>query len=211
MVRPSPYAPVVGRPSRFDTDEILDAAAHLIAVGGPLAATATAVGRQIGAPSGSIYHRFASRDLLVAQLWVRTVTRFQDGFEAALDLADVDEATEAAARYTPQWCRQHMDDARVLLLHHRRELAREWPDELGPEVERLTASLHGTLRRFARRRLGSASAPSVERVSFALIDVPFAAVRRHLADGHRPPSRLDDLVLVSARAVLSDGVSASTL
>ena len=48
------------------------------------AATVSRIATSVGAPVGSVYHRFASRDVLMAELWLRTITRFQDGYLAAL-------------------------------------------------------------------------------------------------------------------------------
>ncbi len=130
----------------FDAEDILDTAVRLIARDGASAATASAIAREIGAPSGSIYHRFPSRDLLVARLWVRTVARFQEGFESALAISDVEEAADAAATYTPRWCREHIDEACVLVLHRRRDLTTAWPDELGPELDELGERLGSAMR-----------------------------------------------------------------
>ena len=58
----------------------MDAAMRLVAEGGPNAATVAGIAGALGAPVGSIYHRFKSRDLLLARLWIRTVKRFQVGF-----------------------------------------------------------------------------------------------------------------------------------
>ena len=70
----------MGRPPKFDSQQILDATALLIAEGGPEQATVASIAKRLGAPSGSIYHRFESRDLLLARLWIRTVHRAQQGF-----------------------------------------------------------------------------------------------------------------------------------
>jgi AcrR family transcriptional regulator len=56
------------RPSRFSEAQILDATAAIVAAGGPGAATIGAIGNVLKAPSGSIYHRFASRDVLLGRL-----------------------------------------------------------------------------------------------------------------------------------------------
>ena len=82
----------MGRPSKFDSEQMLDAAAGLVARGGPSRATVAAIAEKLEAPSGSIYHRFESRDLLLARLWIRTVRRAQEGFAAALDGPDLAEA-----------------------------------------------------------------------------------------------------------------------
>src|SRR5215470_4430337 len=68
------------RPPRFDAEQILAAAGRLIALEGPSGATIGAIGRVVRAPTGSIYHRFASRDVLLAEVWLRAAAAFQNAF-----------------------------------------------------------------------------------------------------------------------------------
>ena len=56
------------RPARFTLDELLDAAAALLAADGPAAVTMSAVARAAHAPSGSMYHRFPTRAALCGEL-----------------------------------------------------------------------------------------------------------------------------------------------
>ena len=55
------------RPAIFTLDELLDAAAALLAADGPSAVTMSAVARAAGAPSGSMYHRFPTRAALCGE------------------------------------------------------------------------------------------------------------------------------------------------
>src|SRR5215831_10092404 len=72
------------RPSKFSEGKILDAAASLVAAGGPRAATIGAIGATLDAPWGSIYHRFSSRHVLLGRLWLSKAAMFQDRFVEAL-------------------------------------------------------------------------------------------------------------------------------
>jgi AcrR family transcriptional regulator len=186
----------MGRPAKFTEDRILDAALAVTAAHGPAAATIAAIARRLGAPSGSLYHRFGSRDLLLAGLWTRCVRRFQDGFVAAL----AEDDAEGAALHTPRWCRQHPDEAAVLLLYRREDLAAEWPGELGVELEALGREAADALDAFTGRHPGLGR----ERLVFATVDVPYGAVRRHLLARRPPPLQVDDLIARTCRAVLSD-------
>ncbi|NOX28486.1 MAG: helix-turn-helix transcriptional regulator, partial [Actinobacteria bacterium] len=56
----------MGRRPKYSSDQILDAAASLLAADGPTALSVARIAARLGAPSGSIYHRFGSRDVLVA-------------------------------------------------------------------------------------------------------------------------------------------------
>jgi AcrR family transcriptional regulator len=63
----------MGRRALYSADQILDAARDLAAQSGPAAVTIAALGSALGgAPSGSLYHRFASRNELLGRLWLRT-------------------------------------------------------------------------------------------------------------------------------------------
>lgn len=195
----------MARPAKFTESEILDAALEVIAESGPAAATMAAIADQAGAPTGSLYHRFSSRDALLARLWVRTVERFQEGFVAALAAADLDEAALGAARHALVWAREHLAEARVLVLFRREELAGRWPDEIGEELARLNGRVDEAVREHARRRYGADADGHLQRLRFVLVDLPYAASRRYLAAGMSPPVGLDELVADAARCLLPAG------
>lgn len=192
----------MGRPAKFNTEQILDATARLVAEGGPALATVAGIAERLGAPTGSIYHRFSSRDLLLARLWIRTVRRAQEGAVAALSQHDVEKAAIDAALHVPRWSRSNLDDACVLLLYRREQLAEQWPAELGDELATLNDAIEAGVRSFVRRRFGSVTKANLEVTSFALLDVPYAAVRRYLIKGSPPPPSVDDLIARTVRCIL---------
>ncbi|MET8649718.1 TetR/AcrR family transcriptional regulator [Nocardia aurea] len=184
----------MGRSAKYDKDAILDAALDLIAREGPAAATVAAIAARLGAPTGSIYHRFASRDLIVAELWIRGIRRFQTGFVQALRAGDI----EAAALHGVRWCRAHPIEAAVLLMHRREDLARRWPTALGAALTTLNDDAATAYRALLKQH------PDLDphRVGFAVFDLPAGAVRRHIAELQPPPPWVDDLVRTAVRAVL---------
>src|SRR5262245_52264849 len=185
------------RPARFTVDELLHAAAALLAADGPAAVTMSAVARAAGAPSGSMYHRFATRDALCGELWIRTEERFHAGFTAVLSTsADPQERCVAAARFTVQWCRDHPVDAQVLLTGAEALGAADWPGELTRRRKRLHRTLRGALA-------GVSADP--DRVNAAVIDIPYAVVRRHLIARHAVPASADAIVEDCARALIPSG------
>ncbi|MEO3889471.1 TetR/AcrR family transcriptional regulator [Nonomuraea sp. B5E05] len=184
----------MGRPAKFSHDQILDAALAIAAESGPGAPTMAAIAARLGGPTGSLYHRFGSRDLLIARLWLRTVRRFQDGFVRALAAGDA----EAAALHVPRWCREHPAEAALLLLHRREDLAARWPAELGQDLDQCDARVAVTLDDFAAR-----SGVDRDRLLFAVVDVPYGAVRRHLLGHRAPPPSVDELIVSVCRAVLA--------
>lgn len=182
------------RPARFTLDELLDAAAALLAADGPSAVTMSAVARAARAPSGSMYHRFPTRAALCGELWIRTEERFHAGVAVAMaSSADPQERCVAAARYTVQWCRDHLVEAQVLLTGADALGAADWPDELTSRRKRLHRAL--------RRTLAGLTADQ-DRVNAAVIDIPYAVVRRHLIAGQAIPASADAIVEECARALI---------
>lgn len=193
----------MGRPAKYSSDDILDTAAELVAEGGPNMATVAAIAARLDAPSGSLYHRFASRDLLVAHLWIRLVKEAQTGFVEALGIEDLDEAAVQASLHIPRWSRQNLAKAQVLLLHRRSDLVERWPDELGDELSVLNDDVAAAMTSYTRRHFGTTSQRARRSVSFALVDVPYAAVRSYLHAGVAPPKHVDELVLRTCRCILT--------
>ncbi|MBT2479053.1 TetR/AcrR family transcriptional regulator [Streptomyces sp. ISL-94] len=192
----------MARPPRFDTDQILDAAVRLAASAGPSGVTVSAVAQAIGAPSGSMYHRFAGRTALLAEVWLRTVERFQAGyFDALHSDPDPRRAARAAARHVVSWSRAHPQEA-SLLLHGAGEFGRaDWSEEHVRRAdfghERVYASL-GTLA----ASLGVTGRQGRERIALALVDLPLSVVRRHLRAGEPLPPHAEDLAEECTAALL---------
>ncbi|MCX4547017.1 TetR/AcrR family transcriptional regulator [Streptomyces sp. NBC_01565] len=190
------------RPPRFDADEFLDAAVLLAAAGGPAAVTMSAVAQAVGAPSGSVYHRFPGRPALLAEVWLRTVEGFQEGYLAALD-GDPDprKAARAGARHVVAWSRAHPREA-TLLLYGAEEFGRAgWSEEHRERADR------GNERVFARLGMvaaafGLTGPEGRDRIALALIDLPLAVVRRPLRAGNPLPPHAEDLAEESAAALL---------
>jgi AcrR family transcriptional regulator len=182
------------RPARFTPDELLDAAAELLAADGPAAVTMSAVARAAGAPSGSMYHRFPTRAALCGELWIRTEERFHAGLGGALTTSEEPQTRCVnAARYTVQWCRDHPVEAQVLLAGADALGAEDWPDELRGRRKRLHRRLRRTLAAIATDR---------DRVNAAVIDIPHAVVRRHLIARQAIPASADAIVEECARALI---------
>ncbi|MGI9169584.1 MAG: TetR/AcrR family transcriptional regulator [Caulobacteraceae bacterium] len=193
----------MGRRAKFYEVGILDAAATIIAERGPHAATMTAVGTAIGASNGSIYHRFGSRDELLGRVWLRTAVAFQGRFASALAGGDARQAALAAALTTPQWVRGEPGGARILLAHRREDfLSGGWPPELRAEAERLGQRLEASLMEITRRLTGGDEPQSLIATTLALVDIPYAAVRRFVIRRDTPPQEIDDLIIAACAAVL---------
>jgi AcrR family transcriptional regulator len=195
------------RPAKHDEARILSAAASLVAARGPGAATITAISTAVGAPNGSIYHRFKSRDELLGRLWLTKAAFFQDRWVKALEHPEPRQAGLDAALSLPRAVREDFDGARIMLLHRREDFLSEgWPPEMKAEAERLRNQVKEQLAGITRRLFGRGTAAAREVATFAVLDLPFSAVRRHVGGGDPPPPRIDRLIAKAYAAVL-DGTN----
>ncbi|MEV6679758.1 TetR/AcrR family transcriptional regulator [Streptomyces erythrochromogenes] len=193
----------MARPPRFDTDQILDAAVRLAASAGPGGVTMSAVAQAIGAPSGSVYHRFTGRPALLAEVWLRTVERFQEGYLARLHGgADPHTAARAAARHVVAWSRAQPEEA-ALLLYGAAEFGRaDWSEEYIRRADSGNERVYAAIGGLAAS-LGFADAPGLDRMVLALIDLPLSVVRRPLRAGEALPPHAEDLAEECAAALLA--------
>lgn len=179
------------------------AALRLVAERGPQAVTIAALAKEVGAPTGSIYHRYRSREQLLAELWMEVVEGFQAGFAASLAGADDLEGAVDTARFMAAWTREHPLEARLLLLHRRQDfVAGDWPEDLAARASALEPQIGAALRSFAQRVFGRADAETMARLRYALLDAPFGAIKPYVQARKRVPAVVDDLVAATVRAVL---------
>src|SRR5712664_3173078 len=183
----------------FDNAGFLGAARALACERGPGAVTVDSVTQRLRAPKGSFYHRFASRDALLGELWLETVLAYQEGFVAAIESGD----GLAAALHTPAWARLHLDDARLLLLFSRHDFVQgAWPLALKRGVADQARHFEACLKSFARQAFGRAGSAQLRRAVFVLAEVPIAAVKGHLERREPPPLLVDELIATTYRAVV---------
>ncbi|MCA9491275.1 MAG: TetR family transcriptional regulator [Myxococcales bacterium] len=177
----------MARPSSYTERDLLDIAVALAAEGGAAAVSVAGVARLAGAPSGSVYHRFAGRSALLARVWLHALTSFEDAWWSVAE-HEVDPGAVAAAPL--RWARSEPQLAAILARHGRRSFVE------GPEratIEAHEARLLGRWELLSARFLGDASPESLARTRFALATVPLAAIR------DRSP---EDLVVETARLLL---------
>ena len=187
--------------AQFDQAGFLDAARALIGERGLEAVTVDSVAERMGAPKGSFYYRFPSRDALLGELWLKTVLAYQEGFVAAIEAGD----GLKAALHTPAWARSHLDDARLLMLYSRNDFVHgPWPAALRRGVADQAARFEACLRKFARDAFGRAGRGEMRRATFVLAEVPIAAVKPHLQRRERPPALVDELISKTYRAIVGD-------
>ena len=190
----------MGHP-KYSEEDFLGAALAIVAERGVLEVTVAAVSERLGSPTGSFYHRFASRDALLGSLWLRAVLQFQAGMAPALEAGD----GLKAALHTPAWVRKHPDEARLLLLYDRKDfLHGEWPRDLRERVADMTQRMESASRRWARVIFGKDGRDEIRLAQFLISELPVAVVRQHLVRGERPPPLVDRIIRAAYEAVLAD-------
>jgi AcrR family transcriptional regulator len=196
----------MGRPARYEADDILDAVQRLVLENGVGGLTVSAIARASGAPVGSLYHRFGSLDELLAELWVRAARRSQVSFVAAVDAAASPLAAAlAGAQSILDFAEHEPADARLLLSFRREDLidaARRPP--LTRSLRDLNRPIDVAVTTLAQGLFGAADRPAVERTLLAVFDIPHGAIRRHLIAGRRLPPQLCRQVSAAVRAVLEE-------
>jgi AcrR family transcriptional regulator len=181
----------MGRNAHFTNEQFIDAALKIASGQGPAGVTIAAIAGEIGAPIGSVYHRFPSRDVLLAEVWLRVVSSFQESFLQFLERG----AGLEAALHTPRWVRRHPAEARIILLYRQEELVTGgWPEELKVKALELKRSLEGGIAGFTARTCGKSGRKEIDRAVFAMIDMPYGAVIRHVREGRKPPKEIEDYI-----------------
>jgi AcrR family transcriptional regulator len=187
--------------AHFEHADFLDVARELAREGGPAQVTVASVTDRLKAPKGSFYYRFASRNLLLGELWLATALAFQEGFVAAIEDGD----GLAAALHMPAWVRRNLDDARLLLLYSRHDFVTgDWPEPLALGVADQARRFESCLERFAGLTWGGVNASSLRLSQFVLADAPLAAVRPHLQRRETPPALVDEIITITYRSLTVD-------
>ena len=188
-------------PRKHETDVILDAARALVLEGGPRAASVAAIAKSSGAPAGTLYHRFGNRDGILTAAWLRALERFQS---RAMD-ADAETPRETAVAMAVaaiSFARELPQDAQLLLTIRPGDLL---DDEADARFQETVAAMNAPLTRrvgvLARQLYGRKDSRSVDAVSRAIADLPYAVVRRHARD-EPMPSWLEADLAASVRAML---------
>lgn len=189
-------------PRKHETDVILDATRALVLTDGPRAASVAAIAKVSGAPAGTLYHRFGNRNGILTAAWLRALSRFQAGAMAAAGERPL-EAAVAMAVAAVQFAREVPDDARLLLTIRPADLLDGEPDaEFQATLGAMNAPLIERLRELARGIFGDDDERTMDAMARAVVDLPYAVVRRHAHDNELPVWLEEDLA-DSVRKLLS--------
>jgi AcrR family transcriptional regulator len=171
----------MGRKSSLDEQDVFRCVAHEFSEQGRLGVEALCAAT--GLSMGSIYHRFGSREGLMAEAWLNAVQRFQSGFLKALEPRTIDAGIEAALA-TPRFCRAYRDEAILLACCRQNEFVQpSTPAQLRARIEAVNDTVSQSVREFAR----SVGLPLIA-CRLALIAYPLGAVRLYLPSRAVPNS-----------------------
>jgi AcrR family transcriptional regulator len=161
--------------TKFSEDRILDTAEEVIAAAGVDAASIAAIARAVGAPNGSIYHRFPTRKHLLGALWVRIATSYRATLSAALSAASGDLA-ETVVMHTFTWVHDNPSRAELLMRFRTEDFVPgDWPLAITDRIRTTNNALATDLLNLALQ-LGL----NPLDVTLAVIDIPAAAARRSM-------------------------------
>lgn len=192
----------MGRPPAHTVDEFVDAAVRLFAAGGARAVTMTAVAREVGVQTGSVYHRFAGRPDLLAAVWLRTERRFHHQLLAVLDEHPGAAGVVLASGWTVDWCRDNAGEAAVLHAGVRAFAPRTWPESARAGLDENSSARERELARVVRA-LRADTGRGADEILLALIDLPISVVGRYLARGAVPPASATELTRRIASLIMA--------
>jgi AcrR family transcriptional regulator len=194
----------VGRKQQHSDDLILDAAGELLLENGARAATIEAIAQASGAPTGSIYYRFKSRDELFATLWLRAAGRFQATLLAQLDHPDPLEATVNCALSVYDFCDRMRPEARLLMSAPQEKL---WDDNLRPQLRKRLKELNRPIddaqRMMAKRLYGDDVKEALRRLRRVVFELPYGIARDHVITNRPLPRSARADLEYAVRAVLA--------
>lgn len=192
----------MARPAKFTADQILDAARDAV-VEHWRETTIAHVAERVGAPVGSIYHRFASRDALFGSLWSRSIRRFHEGLLIAAEIEDPRASLATMARHVPVFCRENPGDAKAMTLYRLPDLVRKLPEADRSQLEAINDDVNAGLRRVTGRRYRQITD---DRYRLALIGTrqcPYGLIRPLI--GGDIPEEFDAICAAATEGILALG------
>ena len=192
------------RAAKFSNSDIINAASGVIATSGPARASVARIARSAGAPTGSVYHRFASRSVLFGHVWLKAVRDFQSAFAQAAAQVTGPPFDPDFVTFVPRYVRRHPVESRLLLLHRREEfLDTKWPAALKNEAKELGEELARIEIHLSRTLCGRDDPETRAILRYAVADAPIAAVRPYIEGDKPPPPFVDQLVTSTFGAVFA--------
>lgn len=184
----------MGRVTTFDDVTVYRAVGRDLALNGRT--TIASLQALTGLSSGSLYHRFGSREQLMAEAWLHTIGLFQELAAKGMAKGGLGGAVEVALA-TPQFCRSERDLGMLLVCGRPAEFL---TDALTPDQK---AALDA-LNRQAAKRISSLALEldrPVMECRLALVAFPLGAVRTFMP-GADVPRSVDATIRKAVLAIL---------
>lgn len=180
------------RLAKFNENHFIDSAITVAAQCGVAAVSMSAIAVKAGAPIGSVYHRFDSRNAILARAWLRVKSDFREEVASMWGEGD----TWAGVNGLLDWCRRKPVYARFLLqCEDSPDFNGGLDDELQAALEQEQAALDACFSRCAAAGLDHMV------LKFMLIDAPVAVVKPYLTQDRAIPASVDAMLRASHDAV----------
>lgn len=185
----------MGRISKVDDSSVYDAVGmHLAAYG---SVKLQDVVETTGVSIGSLYHRYGSREALLARAWLDAVLAFQARFLGELE-RDTPDAGECTAIATPRFCREEPARARLLICCRREQLMPDQaPTALRAELDAANKATYSRIAKFAEK-----NGYGLDACHLGLVAYPVGAVRLYLPK-RAVPEIVDDHVAAAFRSAVN--------
>ena len=198
----------MARPRLHPLDDLLDVAEQLVTNGDPAGLTLRALASRSGAPNGTIYHAFGSKEELLARLWLRATARLEMIMEEAVQSVHgstaAQEAVVAVAVAPVVFTRRYPASAQLFFAQRSDQL---FSDDLAPDI---VTSLDAQQKRFTGLLIALAAGVwgrkdgiAVEAIAACVVDIPVGILRRALIEGRRVDDATERRIQAAVRAILT--------
>ena len=184
------------RIAKYNEDSFIESAIQIAAQCGIAAVSMASIASMAGAPIGSLYHRFDSRNTVLARAWLKVRADFRA--EVSCHWAGGDTWTAVAALV--QWCRSKPIYARFMLASDEAPEFGELSAALRLELETDQAALDDAFARCVQT-LPAHLEHAVHVLRFVLIGAPVAIVKPYLHQELPIPLAIDAVLRATHDAV----------
>lgn len=152
--------------------------------------------KQTGISSGSLYHRYKSREGLLAHAWLDALSAFQGRFLEVMSAGGA-KVGEEAALVTPRFCREFHDRALILACCQSSQF-------LGSETDRTLleeSNVRNTEMALLLENFAKISEASLDSCYLGIVQYPLA-VARHYLPKRKVPNTAEKYVRAAYHAAM---------
>lgn len=185
----------MARKSSISDQKVFTAVGLELAASGKI--TLDGIKTQTGLSTGSLYHRYQSRESLMAQAWLYALKAFHTEYLAGFDEDGAFPGAAVICRML-NFCRQQPALATILVYGSRHQFIQKGVDtDVIEQIDASNARVKERLMAFAREHR-----IPILACKLALVNFPLAAVKDNLPN-HPIPASLEDHLLAAAQALLT--------